>query len=215
MADEIVLNYHDSILRKSDVRILEGPYWLNDTVIAFYLEYLEKEKYGETDLLLISPSVTQCLKASHEKQIPDFLDPLHAKNKSFVFMPFNDCMGFVSPGGTHWSLLVFSKSERKFYHFDSSSCSVSGMQAHELARKLESYFGLTNAQIKYMESLQQDNSYDCGIYVLCNIENIAFHILKTGTIESVQKLKKVNVSSKRHELLELINQLSQSHHDTE
>ncbi|RZF38441.1 hypothetical protein LSTR_LSTR011931 [Laodelphax striatellus] len=207
MADDIVLSYHDSILHRSDVSLLDGPYWLNDKIIDFYLEYLEQEKYVGTDILLISPSVTQCLKASSESEIPLFLDPLDAKNKNFVFMPFNDSLDLISPGGTHWSLLVFSKPESTFHHFDSSN-STNELQARKLAIKLKNYFGLAKLEIKSMESLQQDNSYDCGIHMLCNIENIALHALKTGAVESVPKLKKLVVSTKRHELLRLINDLS-------
>ena len=36
--DEIVLNFNDSLLRKSDVDLLSGPYWLNDNLIAFAFE---------------------------------------------------------------------------------------------------------------------------------------------------------------------------------
>ncbi|XP_046688169.1 sentrin-specific protease 8-like, partial [Homalodisca vitripennis] len=31
-----------------------------------------------------------------------------------------------------------------------------------------------------LSSLQQDNSYDCGIYLICNLENIAEHINQHG-----------------------------------
>jgi sentrin-specific protease 8 len=36
--DPIVLSYHNSLLRKSDVALLEEPNWLNDKVIGFYFE---------------------------------------------------------------------------------------------------------------------------------------------------------------------------------
>ena len=38
MADAVVLSYHDSLLKESDVSLLTGPRWLNDRVIGFYLE---------------------------------------------------------------------------------------------------------------------------------------------------------------------------------
>ena len=38
MADEIVLSFHDSLLRESDLRLLEEGRWLNDRLIGFVFE---------------------------------------------------------------------------------------------------------------------------------------------------------------------------------
>ena len=38
MADDIVLNFEDSLLRKSDVELLERGRWLNDKIIGFMFE---------------------------------------------------------------------------------------------------------------------------------------------------------------------------------
>ena len=38
MADEVVLNFQDSLLRKSDVKLLEEGQWLNDKIIGFMFE---------------------------------------------------------------------------------------------------------------------------------------------------------------------------------
>jgi len=35
---ETVLSYHDSLLKKSDVDLLEGAGWLNDKILGFYFE---------------------------------------------------------------------------------------------------------------------------------------------------------------------------------
>ena len=42
MADPVVLNYHDSVLRKSDLLLLEKPNWLNDNIIAFAFQYFQE-----------------------------------------------------------------------------------------------------------------------------------------------------------------------------
>lgn len=61
----IILNFKDTLLHQSDVELLNGPHWLNDNIITFYFEYLEKAAYkSEKDLLFISPEVVQCLKAA-------------------------------------------------------------------------------------------------------------------------------------------------------
>lgn len=38
MADEIAVSFHDSLLRKSDLRLLEEGRWLNDRLIGFMFE---------------------------------------------------------------------------------------------------------------------------------------------------------------------------------
>ena len=37
--DPIVLSYHNSLLRQSDLALVDGPHWLNDKVIGFYFEW--------------------------------------------------------------------------------------------------------------------------------------------------------------------------------
>jgi sentrin-specific protease 8 len=43
MADgknDVVLSFNDSLVRQSDVQLLDGPHWLNDIVIGFCFEYV-------------------------------------------------------------------------------------------------------------------------------------------------------------------------------
>ena len=37
-ADAVVLNYHDSLLRQSDLQLLQPGHWLNDRIIGFVFE---------------------------------------------------------------------------------------------------------------------------------------------------------------------------------
>ena len=40
MADEIVLSFHDSLLRESDLSLLQEGRWLNDRLIGFVFEWV-------------------------------------------------------------------------------------------------------------------------------------------------------------------------------
>lgn len=52
--DKIILSYHDSCLYQSDLMILEtDTAWLNDRVISFYFEYLQKDVFDNDKILLI------------------------------------------------------------------------------------------------------------------------------------------------------------------
>ena len=107
--DPVVLSYDESLLRKSDVELLHGPYWLNDNIISFYFEYLKNTFKNAPQMLFVSPEVTQCIKIIPGSQMKVFLDPLDAANKHFIFFALNDNEKPQSGGGTHWSLLLYSR----------------------------------------------------------------------------------------------------------
>ncbi|XP_071052346.1 sentrin-specific protease 8-like isoform X2 [Onthophagus taurus] len=204
--NNVILSYHESLLRKSDVELLKGPCWLNDTVISFYFEYLEINKFKSDPMLLfVPPQVTQCIKVSPSNEIGIFLDPLNSHNKDFIFFALNDNEQTECSGGSHWSLLVFSYPERAVYHYDSSRGS-NQHQAYEFANKLFKFYGMIrHGNYNEPDCLQQTNGYDCGVHVLCNTENIANYALIKRRIEGCPTLDRHNVSSKRNEILDLIH----------
>lgn len=55
-ADEKILSYNDVVLRRSDLHILSGPYFLNDRIIEFYFSYLSS-CHPSQDILLVPPSI--------------------------------------------------------------------------------------------------------------------------------------------------------------
>jgi len=65
--NDIVLSYHDYLLRTSDVALLERNDWLNDIIIGFYFEYLNQQ-YSKNRLLFIGPEVAQLLKMQDSSQ---------------------------------------------------------------------------------------------------------------------------------------------------
>lgn len=208
----VVLSFHEILLHQSDVDLLDGPYWLNDTIISFYFEYLERILFTNNDeLLFVSPEVTQCIKMVGTDEINTFLEPLGISRKKFVFFALNDNNLPDMAGGSHWSLLVYSKPESCFYHLDSSSGSNHNV-AWEFASHLISYFSPTGS-INFVdkECLQQSNGYDCGIHVICNTERLAECAHRNGHIGMCNMTVKIYPGSKRKEILEIIRNLSSSH----
>lgn len=205
--DPIVLSFNDSILRISDIRLLQGSHWLNDQIISFYYEYLEKIKYkNNRNLLFVSPEVTQCMKLMHGTELESLLQQLNAKDKSFIFFAFNDNESHEA-GGTHWSLLVFSKPERMFFHFDSLGNSNKDI-VQKFVSHIKGALNLPNSQMSSIRCLQQTNSYDCGIHVLCMTDKIADYVNRYECVEGVEQLRHDTISAKRGEILKLITTLS-------
>src|SRR5437868_1124881 len=89
---EIVLDFHDALLRRSDLNLLSGPYWLNDEIIAFAYEYFQRRKFAGSaeEFGFISPSVVQLIKFSDKSTVEAVLGPLNLRDKSLIFFPIND-----------------------------------------------------------------------------------------------------------------------------
>lgn len=207
--NEVVVSYHDCILRKNDVSLLEGPHWLNDAVIGFYFEYLgQRHKHSRHRLLFISPELTQLLKLTDSHEYPIFLDPIKATEKDFIFFPVNDCSSRYTGGGTHWSLVVFSRLEKTCYSFDSSRGMNAGV-AREFSRSIMRYLlDKGKGQFVEVETPLQENGYDCGLFVLCFADIISDYIATAAKVEgcncdSVRR----QVSEKRRSLMSLIDKL--------
>lgn len=123
MSDEIILTYHDVTLYRSDVKLLKPPFWLNDSLIAFYYEYLTYElfKEHENQLAFVHPSAIFMIAfLNTSEELKQSLAPLKLPQKQYVFMPINNNSDVNSTGGTHWALLVYSRKENKFMYYDSA-----------------------------------------------------------------------------------------------
>lgn len=210
-SDKIVLSYFDSVIRESDIDILKSTKWLRDAVIGFYFEYLQHEKYkGNNELLFISPEVTQCLKETTITDIPLFLDPIDAKKKQLIFMAVNDCADVTSPGGSHWSLLMYYGPRSTFYHADSLNNS-NYIQAKKLVKNLSVYFNprVSETNLQVLDVLQQENSYDCGVHLLCNVDHIVEHFMCNKNFTSLPLFSNECVNGMRSKLLRLIKYLGE------
>ncbi|KAG6965909.1 hypothetical protein JG688_00007000 [Phytophthora aleatoria] len=171
-----VLNYHDVQLYESDVALFAGREWLNDNAINFYLQYLT-QTVALCNVLLMDPAVVSCLlhQCEDEDEYQDLAAGLDLTSRQLCIIPVtdNDALGGDS---SHWSLLLYS--DGKFQHFDSSS----GHNKHRARRVAESFElllqaagkhdgdGATGINTRLVEEVQdapqQQNGYDCGMYVL-------------------------------------------------
>jgi sentrin-specific protease 8 len=169
-ADEKILSYNDVVLRRSDLDILGGPYYLNDRIIEFYLSYLSSG-HPSRDILLVPPSIAfwimQCPVA---EALGDFLEPLHLSDKALALFPINNNEDVnMAEGGSHWSLLAYYCNANLFVHHDSFG-GINAPPAKKLYKAVVGYMGLSESgsKARYLEctdSPRQRNGYDCGLYV--------------------------------------------------
>ncbi|XP_028811682.1 sentrin-specific protease 8 [Denticeps clupeoides] len=172
--DPVVLSYHDSLLRRSDVALLRGPHWLNDQVIGFAFEYFAAERFTALSgaACFISPEVTHFIKcATSPQEVATFLAPLELPARRWIFLAVNDNRHHAAAGGSHWSLLLYRADERRFSHYDSQA-GCNSPDARRVAGQLESFLLGAGRRVSVVEEPcpAQHNSYDCGMYVICNTE---------------------------------------------
>lgn len=215
--NNIVLSFNHTLLREDDVNLLTGPHWLNDQIISFNLEYLETVVYkNENNILFISPEVVQCLKLTPDAE-SIFLDPLNAKEKSFIFLPLNDNVE-DQVGGNHWTLLAFSRPESTFFYYDSMQNSQSLKSITPFVRKIASAIDCSEFDLVKGHCIRQWNSYDCGIHVLCMIDELAKRAAQHDCLDDRddddsdrrERDRRLNdcIRNKRNDLIKLIEKLS-------
>ncbi|KAK7503419.1 hypothetical protein BaRGS_00005340 [Batillaria attramentaria] len=210
--DEIVLNFNDSLLRKSDVNLLGGPCWINDNLIAFCFEYFEREQFNHSAdrLALLSPSIAQFIKLAAAEDLTVALEPLNLPTKEYVFVPINDNASTNKAGGSHWSLMVFVRSKEEFRYYDSGSSNENKAVARNLMDRLQPYLQASKRGSKFivMDCPHQNNGYDCGMYVICVAEHLCREFCECYNVQLMDVITETSVQQKRQQLLKLIFDLA-------
>ncbi|KAH6765591.1 Cysteine proteinases superfamily protein [Perilla frutescens var. hirtella] len=214
--DDKVLSYNDVVLRRSDLDILSGPYFLNDRIIEFYFSYLTS-CYPSEDILLVPPSIAFWIKECPDSaSLKDFVEPLHLSTRKLIIFPINDNEDVtMAEGGSHWSLLAFERNANAFAHHDSSSSSFNAANAKRVYRAVTSYTAPGATFVDWPNTPKQVNGYDCGVYVtaitrsICewyfseapkDMEGLWFPTVKEQVTPSA-------VSIMRREILDLVRSL--------
>ncbi|XP_030568234.1 sentrin-specific protease 8-like [Drosophila novamexicana] len=208
-ADPILASLSKNALRMSDVQLLHGPHWLNDAILNFYFAYLEEVKYkSNVDFLFVTPEMSQCMLYMDDKELHGLLVAQNqALRKPFIFMALNDSHS-RDRGGAHWSLVVASRPDKSFFHFDSygggnTNCSL------ELINNIKDVLDMQHARFRGMRCLQQSNDYDCGIHVICMADQLTDYVNRYDSVDGVQPLHQDVIKAKRNQLIKLVASLGQ------
>jgi sentrin-specific protease 8 len=156
-----------------------------------------------------APEVTQAIKLMRNPNEINaiFLEPLDIRGKQFIIFAINDNSS-ASAGGSHWSLLVYSRPDKRFFHFDSAG-SLNSYVCSDFVEVIKKCLCLSKDEeaCEQVQCLQQNNSYDCGIYVLCHADLACKTIMKVGKLLGIQKVNYKSVIVKRQEIIELSESL--------
>ncbi|KAL9091636.1 MAG: hypothetical protein Q9165_004712 [Trypethelium subeluteriae] len=175
---------------KEDVDCIKSG-WLTDNAIAFWEEWLERERlkeYPKADIVLLRPSMSFMLRQTRDPltlkdALPNFTRTTH------IFLPINDARDVtIAEGGSHWSLLVVSVVDRVAFHYDSLR-PTNSQEALISSEKLGILVGKELKFVDLSESPQQENGSDCGVFVCLQMQFLLLSRLLTA-----QATDKVNMS---------------------
>ena len=99
MAD-ILLTFHSSTLRSSDIMLLNPGYWLNDQIILFYFEYLSQTAPA-SDLFLDPGTSFLLLFEDDINDLKEAMINISLVSRDFIFAAINDNDNPSSSGGCH------------------------------------------------------------------------------------------------------------------
>jgi sentrin-specific protease 8 len=207
--DDAYLSYHDVRLTYEDVQTIKND-WLTDNAIAFWEEYLEREKlsqYPKAHIVLLRPSMSFLLAKTQDpltlkSALPDFTQTTH------IFLPINDCQSVtVAEGGSHWSLLLVSIIDGVAFHYDSLSPS-NLTDAKMCTIKFQQLLGRPLQFVNLHDSPQQDNGMDCGVFVCLLMQHLLMYKLLRAhaqdKISMSMRGKEIDAAGGRKEILRII-----------
>jgi hypothetical protein len=118
--DQIVLTTDDVTVRQSDLDSCEC--WLTDIILSFAYSELERSLHAPTkaQVGLVQASTVFMGNVLEGADLATIVANLKLSTKAFVFLPINNNADpDRARGGSHWSLLVYSRTANEFWYFDS------------------------------------------------------------------------------------------------
>jgi sentrin-specific protease 8 len=187
------LNYKRYDLSHTDAEILQRGGWLTSDILQFAFACLCNNDDGSLShdrFGFLNPLTIMMLTHGDPETQASLVEDCAMISKELIFIPLNDADATnKSLRGTHWRLLVYCKRSSSFHLYDSNSKhsggSDLGTQANGLVQCLSPFLvGTTsNSCHKVQETCpQQENGYDCGMYVVCVVEHLYLTFLSDTNV---------------------------------
>jgi sentrin-specific protease 8 len=174
-----------------------------------YLEREDLKAYPKASIVLLRPSMSFMLMQTPnpltlKEALPSFYGVTH------VFLPINDNADVEqAEGGSHWSLLLVSIIDGVAFHYDSMSGN-NEREARSTAMKMEHLLGRRLRFIPMLDSPQQENGSDCGVFVCVLIKHLLLKkLLRADASKKVSMSMKdahINARDGRRQMLKVIEE---------
>ncbi|KAI8141931.1 hypothetical protein BJV82DRAFT_517495 [Fennellomyces sp. T-0311] len=202
------------LTQEQDYDTLEEKQWLNDTILSFHQEYLDRNTIpAEAKILLLRPGMVELIAHIQDATYLSSALPPNLAQYNALFIPVNDSKPHVGYSGSHWSLLVFLRRAHAFYYYDSMGES-NIVDARMTAKRMISVLGMSKHPPCFitMNTPHQANSADCGVYVITITDNLVQRMISSPGVapERLMRIEKRDINAVKHvrkEMRKLIQQL--------
>jgi hypothetical protein len=179
--------YDDVDIYDEDVSLFSPGKWLNTNCIHFGLRVMEHEPFfidGGTDCIIaLEPSIESFVRfqLETEEELDGFREGVDLDSKRWVFVPVNSHTSILQTG-SHWSLLAYHVPSSTGIHMDSMN-GANNQQATDLMNKLNKIVSAKSRKEPTFISLppsvcpQQQDSFNCGVYLLLLTNSLARSIV--------------------------------------
>ncbi|XP_016988624.1 sentrin-specific protease 8 [Drosophila rhopaloa] len=202
----VALHFMDISLRHSDVQLLQSAHeGVNERLVAFHYAHLQHRRYrSEPDLHFLNPALVARLRHMDMRQLWTLVRDRRLHEKQFILLP----LATHPRAHGHWSLLVVSRPDGKFYHFDSlDNCHslLASSVSETLRAPLEAWkFVLVTGRCLQQQRLSGNKDPTSGIHLMCMTEHVADYVSRCGYASSSLLIAWEQISAMRAHLLELI-----------
>ena len=103
-----------------DRRSLDYGKRVTCTIISLYMKQAEiLNELEKNKILLLQPAIVQLLQLYGREDVKEQKKQLNMANYDWIFFPVSDRKNTMDgDGGSHFSLVIFSKKDHRFFHFD-------------------------------------------------------------------------------------------------
>lgn len=156
---------------KKNSRVSVDWYMLPDEDIKQHLDRLTTPK----NTLVLDPAVSHLIKKSQSlEEVQTLLKDAAVDKYEYVLAPVNDRKDDSKQGGSHWSLLMYTRNTDTYHHLDSLE-PLNTSHAERLAARLS---GDPSVNVVKLRCRRQEQGVECGAYMLQFIELICSRINK-------------------------------------
>jgi Ulp1 family protease len=193
----ILTNYNGSLdVGTQELESILPNCWLNDTIIRFWLSFLEggeklllkETENPDSSFVFVDPSVAGIIKFADDvdeirecgvglglvENYPEA--PTTNSACKHVLVPVNNCTSLYATGASHWSLLYIDLVARRAVHLDSIDGETNTPAASDMTRCFAKMLDWEPIIVSIAPGCpKQINCHDCGVYVCL----LAQHIYRT------------------------------------